>query len=89
MWCEVLGLPSVSVQHRFLDLGGDSILATQLVARLRQTLDIELTLLDFFDAPTIAEQAVIIEKLLLDEIEAMSDEEASRAADGEARSEEP
>ena len=52
---------------------------------MRQTLDIDLTLLDFFDAPTIAQQAVIIEGLLLDEIEAMSDEEAARLAAADER----
>jgi hypothetical protein len=85
IWCAVLGLANVSVQQRFLDLGGDSILATLLVAQLCQTFDINLTLLDFFDSPTIAAQAVIIEELLLDEIEALSDEEASRLAAGETR----
>jgi oxalate---CoA ligase len=63
MWCEVLSLPSVGSRDRFLDLGGDSILATQLVARLRQLLSVDLTLLDFFDAPTIAQQAAIVDHL--------------------------
>jgi acyl carrier protein len=85
MWCEVLGLPSVGVQQRFLDLGGDSILATQLVARLCRTFEINLTLLDFFDAPTIAQQAVAVERLVLDEIESLSEEEAA----GEAQWETP
>jgi acyl-CoA synthetase (AMP-forming)/AMP-acid ligase II len=82
LWCQVLGLPTVGVHQRFLDLGGDSMLATRLVARLRQALGIDLTLLDFFDAPTIAEQAIIVETLLLDEIEQMSEEEARRLASG-------
>lgn len=70
IWLDVLGLEQVGVHHRFLELGGDSILATRLVSRLRQSLEIELTLIDFFEAPTIAEQAVIVEKLLLqDELE--------------------
>jgi acyl carrier protein len=80
LWCEVLNIPAVGIHQRFLNLGGDSMLATRLVARLRQALEIELTLLDFFDAPTIAEQAVIVEALLLDEIEALSEDEARRLA---------
>jgi oxalate---CoA ligase len=80
MWCGMLGLAAVSVHQRFLDLGGDSIIAARLVARLRQELAIDLTLLDFFDAPTIAQQSVIIETLLLDAIEGMSEEEADRLA---------
>jgi len=89
MWSEVLGLPCVSVQDCFLDLGGDSILATQLVARVRQRLGIDITLLDLFEAPTIAEQAVVIVGLLLDEIEAMSDDEACRAVGGESGAKKP
>ncbi len=45
------------------------MLATRLVARIRQMLTIELTLLAFFDAPTIALQAEIVEDLLVQEME--------------------
>jgi acyl carrier protein len=82
LWCEVLDIPTVTVHQAFLDLGGDSMLATRLVSRLRQALGIELTLLDVFDAPTIADQAIVVEARLLDEIEALSDEEAARLAGG-------
>ena len=79
LWQDVLGLPAVSVYQRFLDSGGDSMLAARLVARIRQMLSIELTLLDFFDAPTIAQQAEIVEDLVLLEIEQMSEAEAQRS----------
>jgi acyl-CoA synthetase (AMP-forming)/AMP-acid ligase II/acyl carrier protein len=67
IWQEVLVLEQVGIHDRFLDLGGDSVLATRLVARLRQLLGLELTLLDFFEAPTIGHQVSIIETMLLDE----------------------
>jgi len=56
-WREVLRIPSVGIHQRFLDVGGDSLLATRVVARVCQQLDVDLTLLDFLDAPTIADQA--------------------------------
>jgi acyl carrier protein len=65
LWCEVLGLEKVSVNQGFLYLGGDSMLATQLISRIQQWMEIEISFLDFFDASTIGEQAKIIEKLLL------------------------
>ncbi len=65
LWCEALGLDSVSVADHFLDLGGDSLAATRLLTRVRDEIDVEVSMLDFFDAPTIAEQAVLIETLLL------------------------
>ena len=65
IWAEVLALEQVSVHARFLDLGGDSMLATRLVSRLRQDLKLDLSLLFVFDAPTVAQQAVILEEMLL------------------------
>jgi acyl-CoA synthetase (AMP-forming)/AMP-acid ligase II/acyl carrier protein len=67
IWRVVLGLEKVSIHDRFLDLGGDSILATQVISRLRQKLQLELSLASFFDANTIQEQAQIIERMLLNE----------------------
>jgi acyl carrier protein len=59
LWTEVLGAPR-GIHADFFDAGGDSIRATQFVARLREALSVELTLLDFFDAPTIADVASLI-----------------------------
>jgi acyl-CoA synthetase (AMP-forming)/AMP-acid ligase II/acyl carrier protein len=67
VWIDVLKINKIGVFDRFLDLGGDSLLASQLISKLRQTLDIEINLIDFFDAPTIAEQAVIVQDLILAE----------------------
>lgn len=69
LWAEVLGLEEVSVRQKFLNLGGDSMLASLLVGRIQELLEIELTLIDFFDAPTIVDQAIIVEKLILEKIE--------------------
>jgi acyl-CoA synthetase (AMP-forming)/AMP-acid ligase II/acyl carrier protein len=60
VWCEVLNRPSVGIHQRFLDLGGDSLLAARTVARVCQQLDVDLSLLDFMDAPTIADQALML-----------------------------
>ncbi|MBA3563945.1 MAG: AMP-binding protein [Gammaproteobacteria bacterium] len=65
-WGEVLRRDGISIHDDFLHLGGDSLLATRIVARLRSRLRVKLTLLDFFDAPTIVAQALILEARLLD-----------------------
>ncbi|MEE9139348.1 MAG: condensation domain-containing protein [Alphaproteobacteria bacterium] len=62
LWREVLCLDEVGVRARFLDLGGDSLLATQLVTRIREALRVEITLLDVFDTPTIADMATRIKE---------------------------
>jgi acyl carrier protein len=68
-WLDVLSIAKVGVHDRFLEVGGDSLLATQLISRLRDKLNIEISLMDFFDAPTIADQAAIVEELLLQDLE--------------------
>jgi acyl-CoA synthetase (AMP-forming)/AMP-acid ligase II len=65
LWSEVLVQPDLSVFDHFLDVGGDSMLATRLLAAVRERLDLEVSVLDFFDRPTIAGQAVLIEQLLI------------------------
>jgi len=67
IWKAVLGLEKVSIHDRFLALGGDSMLATQVISRLRQKLQLDLSLASFFDANTIQEQAQMIETMLLNE----------------------
>ena len=65
MWREILSLGEVSVLAHFLDLGGNSLQAMQLASRIRERLDIDLALIDLFDAPTIAAQAGLIRTYLL------------------------
>jgi acyl-CoA synthetase (AMP-forming)/AMP-acid ligase II/acyl carrier protein len=65
IWREVLKVDNISVTRRFLEAGGDSLTAVQLVSRVRTALGIELSLVDFFDAPTIRAQAQVVEARLL------------------------
>lgn len=54
IWSEVLGVAAVGVQDNFFDLGGDSIAAVRLTARLQQLLDDGVMLAAIFEAPTLA-----------------------------------
>ena len=60
IWQDVLELPRVSVNDDFFDLGGHSLLVTQVVARIREEMQIDISLRTLFEATTIATIAEII-----------------------------
>ncbi|HEU5226877.1 MAG TPA: amino acid adenylation domain-containing protein, partial [Ktedonobacteraceae bacterium] len=63
IWAAVLQLERVSRLDNFFKLGGHSLQATQVVARLREVLRIELPVRAIYDAPTILALASSIEKI--------------------------
>jgi amino acid adenylation domain-containing protein len=64
---SLLGVEQVSAQDNFFLLGGHSLLGTQLIVRVRDVFGVELSLRTLFDAPTIADLAVEIERARLAE----------------------
>ncbi|HET7624857.1 MAG TPA: amino acid adenylation domain-containing protein [Verrucomicrobiae bacterium] len=54
IWCEVLALNRIGIHDNFFDLGGHSLLAIQVISRMRETMQVELSLANFFVSPTIA-----------------------------------
>ena len=55
IWTDILGLNEVGILDNFFLLGGDSIQATKLISRVRDTFKIELSLHRLFESPTVAE----------------------------------
>ena len=86
IWSEVLGVEQVGIYDDFFQLGGDSLLAANMVNYIREAMDFELSFLIFFQQPTVAKMAAKIaqtqsEKLVADiltELESLSEEEAQR-----------
>ncbi|MFD6309284.1 condensation domain-containing protein, partial [Streptomyces sp. NPDC060223] len=58
---EVLGVERVGVEDSFFDLGGDSLLAMRLIARVRSILGVEVGIRELFTAPTATAVAQIVE----------------------------
>ncbi|NEP88102.1 MAG: amino acid adenylation domain-containing protein [Okeania sp. SIO2C2] len=63
IWQEVLGIEKVGRHDNFFDLGGHSLMATQVISRIRHSFGIELTLQRLFESPTISDIAQSVEVL--------------------------
>ncbi len=63
IWAEVLRIERVGVRDGFFDLGGNSILATQVFARLRETFGFEVPMRTLFEEPTIERLAATIAEI--------------------------
>jgi len=60
LWCEVLEFQQVGVDASFFELGGDSLLAARLAARIRRAFGRDVSLRALFDAPTVAAMVEVI-----------------------------
>lgn len=89
IWTEVLKLDRVGVEDNFFQLGGDSLMATQVAVRIQDRLCVELPVSSLFRDPTIAALAGMLERdhpslaSLLNELENLSEEEALRQLEEE------
>jgi amino acid adenylation domain-containing protein len=63
IWSQILGIEQIGIHDDFFAMGGDSLMAMQVIARLRRVLQIGLPLARFFEARTIAELSKIIEQV--------------------------
>ena len=100
LWAEVLGVDRVGIYDNFFQLRGHSLLAAQLIARVRDAFQVELPLRSLFLEPTVAGMATAIAQCraeqaaredsarleqLLAELDQLSDEEAQRLLSEDAR----
>jgi amino acid adenylation domain-containing protein len=87
-WQGVLKIDQIGIHENFFDLGGHSLLAAKVVSTVRSVLDIELCMVDVFEAPTIAGLAMLLNArgaqndaqrellTLLEELESLTEEAA-------------
>jgi amino acid adenylation domain-containing protein len=68
IWQEVLGLDELGIHDNFFDLGGHSLAASQVLARVTETLHVDLPLRVLFAAPTVAGVAVAVVQGLMQDV---------------------
>ncbi|WP_030209705.1 non-ribosomal peptide synthetase [Streptomyces sp. NRRL S-87] len=74
VWKDVLGIEQVGIHDSFFELGGHSLLATRVVNQVDLLTGLEVSLREFFAAPTVASLAARLLELI-----ALEDEEEDAA----------
>ena len=59
-WAELLGQADIGLDSNFFALGGHSLMALKCLSKLRDKLPVALSLSDFFENPTVAQQAALV-----------------------------
>jgi acyl carrier protein len=63
LWTELLGVQRIGRRDDFFESGGHSLLAMQLVSRVRDRFGVDLPLKSLFERPTVAGLAETIDAL--------------------------
>ncbi|MFM7793239.1 MAG: phosphopantetheine-binding protein, partial [Microcystis panniformis] len=64
IWSKLLKYEGISRQDNFFYLGGHSLLATQLISRIREQLNIKLSVSKLFEYPVLKELASYLDTCL-------------------------
>jgi acyl-CoA synthetase (AMP-forming)/AMP-acid ligase II/NADP-dependent 3-hydroxy acid dehydrogenase YdfG/acyl carrier protein len=64
IWSEALGRARIGRDQPFFELGGNSLRAARLLALTGQRIGIRLSTQEFYEKPTVADMAAVIEKHL-------------------------
>ncbi|WP_416209758.1 amino acid adenylation domain-containing protein [Nostoc sp. LEGE 06077] len=62
IWAELLGIEPIGINDNFFNLGGHSLIAAQMLSRIRDGFQVELFFHHIFANPTIAALAALIEQ---------------------------
>lgn len=62
IWSDSLGATNIGIQHRFFDLGGTSLTVMKVLGEIYRQLEVEISILDFYQYDTIAALAEYIDE---------------------------
>lgn len=78
IWQKLLGIEKVGIYDNFFELRGDSLLATRVISKINQKFQIHLSASSLFESPTVEKLAASIEKIILEELAEITEEEAQK-----------
>jgi amino acid adenylation domain-containing protein len=64
VWADLLEISPVGVDDEFFELGGHSLLATRVTAEIASVFGVTVRPSDFYESPTVAELAALVDKLM-------------------------
>ena len=60
LWAEMLGLDGIGIHDDFFALGGNSLLAMRIIARVCDTFRVDVSVRSLLASPTVAHMAILI-----------------------------
>ncbi len=60
IWEDLLGVSPIGVHDNFFEMGGHSLMATRVIARVEQSHGVRLPLRELFNAPTVRQLSVLV-----------------------------
>jgi acyl carrier protein len=97
IWTQLLGVERIGIDDNFFNLGGYSLLATQLILRVQAVFQVEIAIRTLFQSPTVAAlaQAIVeqenrpgqaekVARVLL-KVKSMSAEDVNASLQGEQK----
>ncbi|NGY62591.1 amino acid adenylation domain-containing protein [Lentzea sp. NEAU-D13] len=85
IWRDVLPGREFGVEDEFFAVGGHSLAAAQVLARIRRDFQVTFDFADFYDATTVAAVAVLVEERLMAELDDLTDDEVLAMLDEEEK----
>jgi acyl carrier protein len=77
IWKELLGVEKISIYDNFFNLGGTSLTGAKLITKIKNGFGVKLPLGVIFEAPTVADLAVLVQKSKADSTEFITSQKKS------------
>lgn len=85
IWAELLGVQDIGIKDSFFDLGGHSLIAVRLFAKIKKAYQVEYPISVLFEAPTIEACADLIREVVGDADSAAAEGEEREGAETAAK----